>query len=204
MGKRLSKIYTTTGDQGETGLGDGSRVPKTHARVVAMGAVDELNTVIGLLIATLNQKKWRQWTRIVWLLAKLKRKNSAELGAIADFLAQAQHRIFDLGGEISIPNFTTLTQGHVAAVEVALDYLNDDLEPLANFVLPGGSALVAQCHQARSVCRRAERCLAALAETDTINPASLAYLNRLSDYLFVAARSCAHITGVDEVLWKQE
>lgn len=185
MGKRLSKIYTRTGDQGETGLGDGSRVAKTHARIAAIGDADELNTVLGLLIAALQEEA------------------NTELKAVLAFLGTVQHRIFDLGGEASIPGYAIITDQHVQGLEQALDVLNEHLPPLENFILPGGSALVARCHHARAVCRRAERSLTALAAAEAVNPAGLAYLNRLSDYLFVAARHCARLTGVDEVLWQQ-
>ena len=185
MGKRLSKIYTRTGDKGETGLGDGSRISKTHPRVDAMGSADELNSIIGLLVEA------------------LKAEPHADLTEIATFLRSVQHRIFDVGGEISIPGYAIITDDHVTAVEEALDALNEHLAPLENFILPGGSPLIAQCHHARAVCRRAERALALLGETEDINQPGLTYLNRLSDYLFVVARSCARITGVDEVLWEK-
>ena len=189
MGKRLSKIYTRTGDLGETGLGDGNRIKKTHPRVQAMGSVDELNSIVGVLVES--------------LLAD----SHHELTAIANFLRQLQHRIFDLGGEISIPGFEIITSGHVTAIEEQLDGLNEHLAPLDNFILPGGSTLIANCHMARAICRRAERDITALAETQaenaapTVNRAAMQFINRLSDYLFVVARSCARITGVDEVLW---
>ena len=185
MGKRLSKIYTRTGDGGETGLGDGSRIAKTHARVEAMGSVDELNSIIGVAVEA--------------LLAE----SQTELTNIAEFLRSLQHRIFDLGGEISIPGYKIVSVDHVANIEQALDKLNEHLDPLENFILPGGSALIANCHLARAVCRRAERDVNRLAETDEVNAAALEFLNRLSDYLFVVARSCARITGTHEVLWEK-
>ncbi len=185
MGKRLSKIYTRTGDRGETGLGDGSRISKTHPRVEAMGSVDELNSMVGLVVEDLIAE------------------NRPELTSIANFIRLLQHRIFDLGGEISIPDFKIVTTDHVAAIEQNLDALNDKLAPLENFILPGGSKLIANCHLARAICRRAERNLVALAADESINEAALEFLNRLSDYLFVVARSCARITGVDEVLWEK-
>lgn len=185
MGKRLSKIYTKTGDAGETGLGDGSRIRKTHPRVEAMGSADELNSSVGLLVED--------------LLAD----GNAELKEIANFLRTNQHRIFDLGGEVSIPGFEIISEDHVSAIEQALDELNEQLEPLENFIVPGGSRTIANCHMARAICRRAERNLIALAEEEPVNDAALKYLNRLSDYLFVVARSCARITGVDEVLWQK-
>ena len=186
MGKRLSRIYTRTGDRGETGLGDGSRVAKSHARVEAIGAADELNAVVGMLVEALMQE------------------SHEGLLAMGGFLRETQHRLFDLGGEMSIPGYRILAEGHVQAVEAALDALNAELPPLDDFILPGGSPLIALCHLARTVCRRAERRLAALAEADAdVNPAGLAYVNRLSDYLFVAARSCARLTGAQEVLWQK-
>ncbi len=189
MGKRLSKIYTRTGDAGETGLGDGSRIRKTHPRVQAMGSADELNSVIGMLVEM--------------LLSEHGTSDAEELAKIASFLRDSQHRIFDLGGEISIPGYSILTNDHVEVIEQRLDELNEHLPPLENFILPGGSILIAQCHLARSVCRRAERDATALAEIETVNPSVLTYLNRMSDYLFVVARSCARLTGIDEVLWKK-
>lgn len=185
MGKRLSKIYTKTGDKGETGLGDGSRIRKTHPRVEAMGSVDELNSIVGVVVEEL-------------LL-----ENQPALNDIADFLRSLQHRIFDLGGEISIPGFKIVTKDHVTAIEKDLDQLNEHLPPLENFILPGGSRLIANCHMARAVCRRAERQVTLLAETEEVNQAALEFLNRLSDYLFVVARSCARITEIDEVLWQK-
>ncbi|MCH7742810.1 MAG: cob(I)yrinic acid a,c-diamide adenosyltransferase [Proteobacteria bacterium] len=186
MGKRLSKIYTKTGDQGETGLGDGNRVSKTHPRIEAIGAVDELNSILGVLIE------------------EIRNTGSEDLAPIDAFLHHCQHRVFDLGGELSIPGFEIITPEHVQAIEVALDDLNRHLEPLENFILPGGSLLVAQCHMARSICRRAERQTVALGQAETLNACSLQFLNRLSDYLFVAARSCARLTGIEEVLWKKD
>lgn len=185
MGKRLSKIYTRTGDKGETGLGDGSRISKTHPRIEAIGSVDELNSIVGVVVEE--------------LLAE----NNADLDKIAAFLRTQQHRIFDLGGELSIPGFSIITAEHVSAIEAALDALNEHLAPLENFILPGGSRLIANCHMARAICRRAERAVTALAEDAEVNQPAQEYLNRMSDYLFVVARSCARITGIDEVLWEK-
>lgn len=185
MGKRLSKIYTRTGDKGETGLGDGSRISKTHPRVEAMGSVDELNSIVGVVVE------------------ELLIEDQPELSEIAEFLRSLQHRIFDLGGEISIPGFKIVSEAHVKAIEEDLDRLNEHLAPLENFILPGGSRLIANCHMARAVCRRAERHVILLAKTDEVNQAAMEFLNRLSDYLFVVARSCARITRIDEVLWSK-
>ena len=177
MGHRLSKIYTRTGDAGTTGLGDGERAPKTAARVHAMGDVDELNSVIGVLL-------------------------SETLGPqLRDTLLAIQHDLFDLGGEISIPGSTLLSASAVARLEAAIDNCNDKLPPLKEFILPGGSRSAALCHLARTVCRRAERAAVELANTETINAALLKYLNRLSDLLFVVARTLARENGGEEVLW---
>lgn len=189
MGKRLSKIYTRTGDRGDTGLGDGSRISKDHARVVAMGNVDELNSFIGLCIEEL--------------------KGYEALDDLCNFLKYTQHRVFDLGGEISIPGYQIINDDHTAKIETALDLLNAELEPLENFILPGGHKLIATMHLCRSVCRRAERDLVALQQValqqeETINIAALKYLNRLSDYLFVAARYTAKQLQIEEVLWQKD
>ena len=186
MGKRLTKIYTRTGDGGETGLGDGSRVPKTHARVGAMGDIDELNAHLGLVNEHLKNTAVEALTRL------------------APFLDRLQHRIFDLGGEVSIPGFQLIHDHHVDRIETELDQMNDELAPLENFIIPGGSVLIAQCHVARSVCRRAERSLIELGETDTVNPPGLRFLNRLSDFLFVIARYCALKTEQPEHLWQKD
>lgn len=191
MGKRLTKIYTRTGDKGQTGLGNGNRVAKTHPRIEAIGGVDELNSALGTLIE------------------ELKDAGSTELAKTWEFLQICQHRVFDLGGELSIPGLAIISQDHVQAIEAELDALNALLPPLENFILPGGSRLIAQCHMARSICRRAERQVVALMETEAepeieaFNGLALEYVNRLSDYLFVVARHCALMTGVEEVLWQK-
>ena len=186
MGKRLTKIYTKTGDAGDTGLGDGSRIPKTHARVCAMGDIDELNAQIGLLTAHLSLT------------------SITTLTDIAPFIERLQHRIFDLGGEVSIPGFQLIHDQHVTMIEVELDRMNEALAPLENFIIPGGSILIAQCHVARSVCRRAERSLVSLQEIETVNASGVRFLNRLSDYFFVLARFCALQTGQPECLWQKD
>ena len=186
MGKRLSKIYTRTGDTGETGLGDGSRISKTAPRVEAMGSVDELNSIVGLVVEELIESR------------------QPELAQISNFLRKLQHRVFDLGGEISIPGFEIISADHVSAIENHLDEMNERLDPLENFILPGGSRLIANCHMARSICRRAERNIVALAIDEEINKNAMKFLNRLSDYLFVLARTCARLTEVDEVLWQKD
>ena len=178
MGHRLSKIYTRTGDDGTTGLGDGSRVKKTSARVEAMGAVDEMNSIIGVLLVH-------------------EMPESIQTG-----LTDIQHDLFDLGGELSIPGRVAISDDQVKRLETVLDRLNAELPPLKEFILPGGSHAAAICHLARTVCRRADRCVIRLGETETINSATIRYLNRLSDLLFVAARTLNRHAGRTDVLWK--
>lgn len=180
MGNRLSKIYTRTGDAGDTGLGDGTRVAKDCPRVEAFGCVDELNSHIGLLIA-----------------------QPAVPDSIRATLVEVQHELFDLGGELCIPGHAAITDGHVARLEQALDALNADLPPLKEFILPGGNIAAATAHVARAVCRRAERRVVGLAHAETVNAPVLGYLNRLSDLLFVIARALARADG-GEVLWRHE
>lgn len=177
MGNRLSKIYTRTGDQGTTGLGDGSRVDKDNLRVETIGTVDELNSLVGLLL-------------------------SAELDeAVRACLTRTQHELFDLGGELCMPGHTLLPEAYIDQLEADLDHFNADLPPLEDFILPGGSEPAARCHLARTVCRRAERLLVSLAKIEDINAVSLRYLNRLSDLLFVLARVLARANGGSEVIW---
>jgi cob(I)alamin adenosyltransferase len=178
MGHRLSKIYTRTGDDGSTGLGDGTRVRKDDSRIAAIGDVDELNCVIGLVL-------------------------SHELPEVVrTTLTQIQHHLFDLGGELSIPDYCLIEAAHIQALEQDLDALNEQLPPLKEFILPGGIESAALCHHARAVCRRAERQLVSLGASTDINPNGRHYLNRLSDYLFVAARYLNKIHHRDDVLWR--
>lgn len=185
MGKRLSKIYTKTGDKGETGLGDGSRIAKDHIRIQAIGSCDELNSHLGMVIE------------------ELKLCEAATVNELVRFFSKCQHRIFDLGGETSIPGFKIVTADHVTELEVKLDELNENIPPLENFIMQGGSRLIAAIHIARAVCRRAERDFVALSQNHEINEDGMRYLNRLSDLLFVAARFVAKETGVAEILWEQ-
>jgi cob(I)alamin adenosyltransferase len=180
VGYRLSKIYTRTGDKGSTGLGDGARVDKDNLRVEAYGSVDELNSFIGLLLTYEVSQ------------------------AIAAELREIQHDLFDIGGELSIPGHTVVSDQQVQRLEETLDDLNADLEALREFILPGGSAAAAVCHLARTVCRRAERRVVTLAREQTVNAVSLRYLNRLSDFLFVLARSLNRAAGVQDILWDRE
>ena len=178
MGNRLTKIYTRTGDTGTTGLGDGTRVPKTSSRVTAYGTTDELNSVVGMILAT---------------------GVPAEVEAV---LTEIQHHLFDLGGELCIPGHVAIKEEHITWLENRLDAFNDDLPVLKDFILPGGSQAAAICHLGRTVCRRAERCVIELGDQEAIPPNSIAYLNRLSDLLFVIARVLARANGGSEVLWQ--
>jgi cob(I)alamin adenosyltransferase len=186
MGFRLSKIYTRTGDQGETGLGDGRRVPKDHPRVEAMGEVDTFNSQLGLLLAGLVDN-----------LA-----HTPGLQEVIDVLAPCQHRLFDLGGELAMPEYQALNAAEIDRLEAAIDLWNEELGPLENFILPGGSALIAQAHVCRSLARTAERRCQHLNAVEPLAGVGLAYINRMSDLLFVAARMIARRQGVAEILWE--
>jgi cob(I)alamin adenosyltransferase len=187
MGQRLSKIYTRTGDQGETGLADGRRVSKDHPRVEAMGDVDCLNSQLGLLLAELQ----------------LQLPGCPELAELQQVLAPCQHRLFDLGGELAMPDYQAVTAAHIEQLEQAIDRWNEELGPLKNFILPGGSRLIAQAHVCRSSARSAERRCQQLNALESLRPTLLAYLNRLSDLLFVAARLIAKRQGIAEILWQE-
>ena len=180
MGNRLSKIYTRTGDDGSTGLGDGSRVSQDSARVTAYGTVDEANSTIGLLLATQVPDD------------------------IRDLLTTVQHQLFDLGGELCIPGHAAVFDADVDALEARLHHYNDDLPPLKDFILPGGGEAAARCHIARTVVRRAERDAVTLSRHDAVRPQAIRYLNRLSDLLFVLARVLARSNGHGEVLWDHD
>lgn len=186
MGYRLSKIYTKTGDKGETGLADGRRVGKDHPRVEAMGELDNLNSQLGLLLADLAEQQ-SQWPG---------------LREIGEVLAPCQHRLFDLGGELAMPDYQALQEDEVQRLEEAIDCWNEELGPLENFILPGGSRLIAQAHVCRSLARTAERRCQHLNAVEPLRPVGMAYVNRLSDLLFVAARLIARRQGIGEVLWQ--
>ncbi|CAM4003656.1 Cob(I)yrinic acid a,c-diamide adenosyltransferase [Pseudomonas reidholzensis] len=181
MGYRLSKIYTRTGDKGETGLGDGRRVPKDHPRIEAIGEVDSLNSQLGVLLAGLSE---------------------AGLEELIEVLAPCQHRLFDLGGELAMPSYQALKLAEVERLEAVIDLWNEELGPLENFIMPSGSMLVAQAHVCRSLARSAERRCQALNALEPLQGVGLAYINRLSDLLFVAARIVGRRQGVAEVLWQ--
>ncbi|AAY94008.1 cob(I)yrinic acid a,c-diamide adenosyltransferase [Pseudomonas protegens] len=186
MGFRLSKIYTRTGDKGETGLGDGRRVPKDHPRVEAIGEVDTLNSQLGLLLAGLGEQSGA----------------CPRLEEVITVLAPCQHRLFDLGGELAMPVYQALNEAEVQRLEAAIDLWNEELGPLENFILPGGSALIAQAHVCRSLARSAERRCQHLNAVEPLQGVGLAYINRLSDLLFVAARLIAKRQGIAEILWQ--
>lgn len=178
MGNRLSKIYTRTGDKGDTGLGDGSRVDKDHIRVEAFGTVDEVNSIIGMILAYQIPNE------------------------ITDCLNKVQHHLFDLGGELCIPGHIALNETYITYLETTLDSFNEDLPMLKEFILPSGGKATSTCHLARTVCRRAERRVVTLVKDETLSPFSIQYLNRLSDLLFVIARVLARHENGGEVLWK--
>jgi cob(I)alamin adenosyltransferase len=180
MGHRLSKIVTRTGDDGTTGLGDGSRVAKDSPRIEAMGAVDELNSVIGLLLSESLPDDVRAC------------------------LTAVQHDLFDVGGELSIPGYQALRDAHATRLEEVVERLNADLAPLKEFILPGGSRAASLAHVARTVCRRAERTLVHLGETSEVSQPLRRYLNRLSDLLFVIARVLNRAAGGTDVLWRRD
>jgi len=180
MGNRLSKIYTRTGDDGTTGLGDGARVSKESLRVEAYGSVDEANSAIGLVLAVPTLPD-----------------------AIRTCLTEVQHDLFDLGGELCIPGHRMIVPAHVERLERELDGFNEPLPALKDFILPGGGPAAAACHMARTICRRAERRCWSLARVESIAPDALKYLNRLSDLLFVIARVLARNESGSEVLWRR-
>ena len=181
MGKRLTKIYTRTGDDGTTGLGDGSRVAKDSPRVEAYGTVDEANSAIGAVLA-----------------------HDSGPDGIRATLTEVQHDLFELGGELCIPGHSAVTGQFIERLEIGLDALNRDLPALQEFILPGGGKAAAACHLARTIVRRAERITATLASVEDVRPEVLKYLNRLSDLLFVIARALARSESGKEVLWNRD
>lgn len=178
MGHRLSKIYTRTGDKGTTGLGNGSRVAKDHLRIEAIGTIDELNSAIGTVLAYDIPS------------------------AIQECLNSLQHDLFDLGGELCMPEHSAITKEYVDTLEKTLDKFNEDLPSLKEFILPAGGLATSHCHLSRTICRRAERRCWSLHNSETINQHALNYLNRLSDLLFVVCRVLARHENGSEVLWQ--
>lgn len=181
MGNRLTKIYTRTGDDGTTGLGDGTRVAKDHPRVEAYGSVDELNSAIGMILACDGLPE-----------------------AVCQSLTDVQHRLFDLGGELCMPGHQVISDEDVRRLENHLDGFNSDLPPLKDFVLPGGGQAASAAHLARAICRRAERRVWTLSSLEPVNTDLARYLNRLSDMLFVIARVLARRESGREVLWRHD
>jgi len=180
MGNRLSKIYTRTGDKGTTGMGDGTRVEKDSARVAAMGDVDELNSVIGMVICKCSD------------------------GYVKETLVTIQHDLFNLGGQLTMPQCNLITPERVLWLEQTLDAMNENLPPLKEFILPGGGEAATHCHLARTVCRRAERSVVALRREFEFSEHITAYINRLSDLLFVACRVLSREAGEPEVYWQSQ
>jgi len=180
MGHRLSKITTRTGDMGETGLGDGARVPKDAARIHALGDIDELNSAIGAVLA----------------------EDLPE--AAREALSQVQHDLFDLGGEVCIPGHTMIAAAHVLRLDDLIKTENAGIPPLKEFILPGGTRAAAAAHVARTVCRRAERSLVTLGRSESVSEAARQYLNRLSDLLFVLGRTLNRDAGRSDVLWRHD
>jgi cob(I)alamin adenosyltransferase len=181
MGNRLSKIYTRTGDDGTTGLGDGTRTDKDSARVEAYGTVDEANSAIGLVLASNDVPE-----------------------AVRACLTEVQHDLFELGSELCIPGYAAITEDFIDRLENELDGFNADLPRLKEFILPGGSQAAAACHLARTIVRRAERRVYTLSRDEDVRPEAVKYLNRLSDLLFVVARVIARNAGGSEVLWNRD
>lgn len=181
MADRLTRIYTRSGDKGSTGLADGRRVSKTSERIATLGDIDELNSVLGILLTEFETND-----------------------PLTPVFFQLQNDLFDLGGEIAManPDYQAITPAIVTELETHLDALNEQLPPLTEFILPGGSRAAAYCHQARSICRRAERQMIRLCDSEAQNPMGAVYLNRLSDLLFVCARTLALRAGSTEIYWK--
>lgn len=180
MGNRLSKIVTKTGDDGTTGLAGGERIRKDHIRMETIGTVDELNCFVGLFIETLDT-----------------------LNPLRKIYLQVQNDLFDLGGELAMPEYSMINEQHCEFLEEHIEHFNEPLAPLKDFILPSGSEALSRCHIVRSVTRRAERNMVSLNQAEDINNHCQKYLNRLSDFAFVSARWLAHVNGEPEVLWKQ-
>ncbi len=178
MGYRLSKIYTRTGDDGSTGMADGSRVAKDSLRMQTIGDVDELNSMLGIVI------------------------NQCAAGEVKENLITIQHDLFNLGGQLAMPDYEMLQQTRIEWLEQTLDAMNAELTPLKEFILPGGAASASYCHLARAICRRAERALVSLSQAESTKPELAAYINRLSDWLFVASRYLNKQQGEQEVYWQ--
>ena len=180
MGNRLSEIVTKTGDDGKTSLADGKRIDKSSLRLCAVGEVDELNSLLGVLEA------------------------GGVSNDISGYLRNIQHRLFDIGGELAVPGNAAISPESTERLEELIQVYNEDLPPLKEFILPGGMMSASLCHLARSVCRRVERTLVDLGHHEYVNPETLKYINRLSDLLFVLARTLNHEKDNHEVYWDSE
>lgn len=179
--QRLGRVVTGTGDRGETGLADGSRLSKAHPRILALGGVDELNAALGYLLTLLEEGSPHR-----------------------KLLTWVQQRLFDLGGQLAMPEFTGITDAHLTELDSQCDLLNADLPPLKEFVLPGGNSAGAWCHYCRTVARRVETDLVRLREADTAPDSGMAFVNRLSDLLFMLARTLNRAENGDEPMWEHE
>ncbi|NLY15434.1 MAG: cob(I)yrinic acid a,c-diamide adenosyltransferase [Gammaproteobacteria bacterium] len=188
MGHRISKVYTKTGDDGLSGLADGTRLPKSHPRFEAMGALDQLNSQLGLLLAFLQQEV----------------ASKPKLQQVIDALIPWQHILFDLGGELAMPQYQVVQSEHTTQLEQQIDHWTSQLAPLKDFILPGGSILIAQAHLCRCEARTAERRCQQLHRLEPMRTEVLAFVNRLSDLFFVAARIIALHQGCSEVLWQAQ
>ncbi len=198
MGHRLSKIVTKTGDNGTTGITGNIRLEKYHPRIETIGLIDELNSLLGVGIALLHQE-------VVQWESKNASQAAEQLRTIEKEWSFVQHLLFNIGGELSMPGIDLIKEDHVTKLEVALTEYNDGLPPLKEFILPGGSLLVAQTHYIRAISRKGERALWALKSQDEqVNEYSLKLLNRLSDYFFVMARTIAQLTDTEEIFWNAE
>lgn len=185
MGNRLSKLYTRTGDDGTSGLSGGIRIAKNHERMNAMGSVDELNSMIGLLICKLDSAK-------------------LDDNSLQALFTEVQHDLFNIGGEISMPGHAFINAEKVTGLERKIDEFNESVKPLKEFILPGGSEAASVCHLARSIARRSERDVITLHQVEEVPDTTRQYLNRLSDLLFVAARIINQRLGQPDVMWKKE
>lgn len=179
MGFRLSKLYTRTGDNGSTGLADGTRIAKDDLHIECCGTLDELNSAIGMVLSDLNLPE-----------------------PIQSSLSRIQNELFDLGSELSLPGYIAIQQSHIDNLEHNIDEFNGQLQPLEEFLLPGGHPSAAHCHLARTICRRAERRMVSLAKRDQLTSLGMKYINRLSDLLFVIARLINHTYQINEPLWQ--
>lgn len=183
---RLTKIYTRQGDQGNTRLANGEKVAKNHPRIVAMGDIDMLNSQLGLLLAYLNE-----------------RNTQADIATLIEQLTPCLHRLFDIGGELAMPEYQVITDEHVKYLEQLIDLWNDTLAPLSDFILPTGTIAASQAHICRAQARTAERCLQNLHHIEPVRKELLAYINRISDMFFVLARMINHYENIGETLWKK-